>query len=439
MNSATEMTSSSSQTQESSILSSANDVIHTTDFKVQKDEILSELSHAIELDKNDKVLEAYRYLLSSKVLWAITEPFLNQAPMTGGDVNFSSAIDLNFTHQHVGIIREIVRKANIAHHLLKENHSSTTLTGNDTNGADSACDSDGWIHTGVYLNPFPTEMSYKLVSLKDAILNTSQSILECKCVSVIPASLLQSLLAVMNETELYKSWVPSFTIPKFGMHSLIKTKESGRVGQELNIVMDVPWPLKQRGVRHLDVWAFDDIDYQSTIGIKIQNISMYHKSDAVIDDDVVDMHVDGGFLIRPCPKNHPILLAASSKKSKHTNVDPESSIIVTFSASVDPKISAIPTAVFNFFTKVAFKQCWKMLLQIAMDVQNNKRLDHSLAIQGKKELYDWIDSRLQVLLSSKHLELSEHNVRHHHYNDQNETMVDTLLQMMTMTSKATIS
>jgi hypothetical protein len=300
----------------------------------------------------------------------------------------------------------------------------------------------------MYHNPFATEMSYRLVSVKnnpnstDPSRTTSihpSSILECQCVSVIPATLLQSLLAVLNETELYTKWIPSFNLPKFGIHSLTKLNQCGRVGQELNIVMNVPWPLKQRAVRRLTVWAFDDIDYQNVIGIKIQNKpdgtdngndndndndngnnqhisttttssnsnsnsnNSSNSNSKSAGDSVVDMAVDGGFLIRPCPKDHPLYIAStftSMKQKRHSNDSPpQDQILVTFSASVDPQLNIIPPTVFNFFTKVAFKQCWKMLLQIATDVQNDKRLDHKKAIEEKKELYHWIESRLQVLLA----------------------------------------
>jgi hypothetical protein len=174
--------------------------------------------------------------------------------------------------------------------------------------------------------------------------------------------------------------------------------------------MNVPWPLKQRAVRRLKVWAFDDIDYQNVIGIKIQN-SPHNNDDGgstsnnntSSGESAIDMAVDGGFLIQPCPKNHPIYIASTSssfKQKKHSINLQEEQILVTFSASVDPQINVIPPSVFNFFTKVAFRQCWKMLLQIAVDVQSDKRLDHKKAIDEKKELYSWIERRLQTLLAN---------------------------------------
>ena len=388
----------------------------------RKEEDFSTLiSRAIELYKDDKLLEASRVLSSSDDIRNIIDV---ESEGTWNDLNRHEKVpkqeknprDENtrgkrataFLTEHE-ILHEILQKSLIANELIQKSESHK-LKGNYVDKKDQ-----DWIETGIYYNPFASEMSYRLV--ETPLTNstdpsrTTKSSLECQCVTVIPVSLLQSLLVVLNETELYTQWIPSFTFPKFGIHSLTKLHQCGRVGQELSIVMNVPWPLKQRAVRRLKVWVFDDIDHQNVIGIKIQNepcsnddgsTSTSSSNSNNVGESVVDIAVDGGFLIRPCPKDHPLYIAstlASLKQKKHSSGSQEDQILITFNASVDPQISIIPPSVFNFFTKVAFKQCWKMLLQIAVDVQNNKRLDHQKAIQEKKELYNWIEKRLQVLFA----------------------------------------
>lgn len=377
------------------------------------------IKRAIQLYKDDKLLEANRLLLSSSDIQNRIYSASNHA-WNDSDPNEQIPKNQNrdtIENHHVNsevlaenaILNEIVMKSRIAHELIEENNSNNK----DTLAKKVDNNIEDWISSGIYLELglFFTEMSYRRI-VKNNPNSTDLSRttnLECQCVSIIPSTLLQSLLAVLNETELYTQWIPSFSIPKFGIHSLTKLNQFGRVGQELNIVMNVPWPLKQRAVRRLKVWVFDDIDYQNVIGIKIQN-SPHNNDDGgstsnnnTSGESAVDMAVDGGFLIQPCPKNHPIYIASTSasfKKKKHSINLQEEQILVTFSASVDPQINVIPPSVFNFFTKVAFRQCWKMLLQIAVDVQSDKRLDHKKAIDEKKELYSWIERRLQTLLAN---------------------------------------
>ncbi len=60
-------------------------------------------------------------------------------------------------------------------------------------------------------------------------------------------------------------------------------------------------------------------------------------------------------------------------------------------------MTVVPTSLINFFTRTVIGTMWGSLLQVAEDVRDGKRPQHAEAIQAKKELYDWVNSRVQVM------------------------------------------
>jgi hypothetical protein len=68
--------------------------------------------------------------------------------------------------------------------------------------------------------------------------------LTCRIETAIEASLLVPILSVMNESELYATWIPSWTIPKLGIDYSELLEQTSRVAQIIRIGVNVPWPVR---------------------------------------------------------------------------------------------------------------------------------------------------------------------------------------------------
>lgn len=287
-----------------------------------------------------------------------------------------------------------------------------------------------WIDQGVSGGKFPTRILYRLEEPQQSIStltrdsnnsdndgnddgsngNNSTVKLRARCETPIPKDLLEPLLSVLNETELYETWLPSFRVPKFQVRQCKKLKQSGRVSQILLVTMDLPWPMSAREVV-LSAAAFDAIEEDGHIGIQLKTIDA--DQDPVVpevDGSTVRVDVDGGFLFQACPQDHPAMQEYKNIHNEHSKKisnhdenednDDDQYILVTFSAVMDPHMKLLPQSFLNFLVKTALGTAWKMLLNIAQDVKDGKRPDHASAIERKRqEVYDYVQERVQVMLS----------------------------------------
>ena len=282
------------------------------------------------------------------------------------------------------------------HAMLKRIKESEDLVKDMKSNANSESDSDsdadaGWIDNGISKGKFPTRVLYRMEHSSDEIPVIE---LRAKCETPISKDLLEPLLSVLNETQLYETWLPSFSVPKLQIRECKKLKQSGRVSQIIYLVMDIPWPMAARELI-LHAAAFDNIDEDGQLGIKLKTIQT--GDDEVVpepDPKTVRLGVDGGFLFEKCPTNHPCMEFVPDDEDK------EDMILVSFSALVNPNMKYLPQSFLNFLVKVAFATAWKVLLKIATDVQHGKRPDHTEAISSKVELYDYVRERLVAMLSA---------------------------------------
>ncbi len=244
-----------------------------------------------------------------------------------------------------------------------------------------------WVDHGVSGGRFPTRLLHRLEQTDKGVQ------LRARCETPIRKDLLSPLLSVLNETQLYKSWMPSWTTPKFGLRKCEKLKQIGRVSQILHIKMELPWPMAPREFTLARI-AFDDIEENGNIAIKMKTVKHSDNYDEVVPElekKSVPVDIDGGFLFTSCPKDHPTM--------EKVDDSDEQLVLVRFSAMLDPNMKLLPQSFLNFLVKVAFGTCWKIMLGIALDVKNGKRPDHAEAISTKDELYAWIEGRLDVMLS----------------------------------------
>ena len=230
--------------------------------------------------------------------------------------------------------------------------------------------------------------------------------LHCRIETPIESSLLNPLLAVFNESDLYATWMPSWKTPRLGIRRSVMLKELGRGNQVVQVTVDMPFPLKNRECV-LHAFAVDDIDGDSEgIVVKIKSLDKGGKakpendgtlSEPVdippVEKGVTRIDMDAGILIRSCPPDHPCYA-----KTRAYFPD-EPLLLVSVTQSVDAHVTAVPVKIVNFFTRTVIGTMWSSLLQVAEDVKEGKRPQHSQKIQEKRDLYEWVQQRAQVMLS----------------------------------------
>lgn len=218
--------------------------------------------------------------------------------------------------------------------------------------------------------------------------------LYCRIDSVIESSLLVPILSVFNESDLYSTWMPSWKKPfKLGVEETKKLKESGRGNQIIQVVVNMAYPFSTREVIQHAI-AVDVIDEEGAIAIHV--VSETHEDDPVIPEvppRVVRIDFDASILIRGCPADHPLLA-----KSKNKYPDGEALILMSLKNSVDAHVSGVPVSLINFVTRTVLSALWSSLLRVSEEVRDGKRPLHQEAISGKRDLYDWVESRIDVMI-----------------------------------------
>ena len=213
----------------------------------------------------------------------------------------------------------------------------------------------------------------------------------------IQKDLLLPLFCVLNESQLFKTWLPNFKIPRLNVQICEKIKQAGKLTQIVHTVVEFPWPMAPRELA-MHLAAFDNIDTpQAQLGLRMKTIN--NEDDEVVpeaDPKNVCMTVDGGTLFEKCPEDHPCMKYVKDKY----RVDGEDMVLVKYSASLNPHLKFVPQSLLNFFIKIALATVWKMLLQIAKGVRDGKRPEHQKAMKEKKEFYDYMHKRIDTMMST---------------------------------------
>ena len=222
----------------------------------------------------------------------------------------------------------------------------------------------------------------------------------------IESSLLNPLLAVFNETDMYASWMPSFKFPRLGVQESEKMKEFGRGHQVVRVRIAMPFPFHDREcVQHavaidsIETTQEDDDD-DGCIVIAVQSYDGGENVNGfeipLPERRVRRVFLEAGIVIRPCPADHPAL-----KKSRN-QYDGEKLLLVQVIQQMDAHVAGVPMSMINFFTRTVLGTMWGSLLQVAEDVREGKRPAFTAALEEHRELYDWVGSRVQVMLDQIH-------------------------------------
>jgi hypothetical protein len=224
--------------------------------------------------------------------------------------------------------------------------------------------------------------------------------LTCRVESPIPVSLLVPILSVLNESDLYQTWIPSWKRPfRMGVRESRNIFQDTRGHQVIQVHCDVPWPMAPREAL-FDVQAVDDIDENGFIIAKMTSIDdstarnlpdSFHVPD--VADGMERCDFDGAVLFRCCPIDH---LNYASMKEKFPN---EELLLLQFLVYFDARMAFVPHSLINFVTRTAMGIIWNQLMTIAEQVQNGARKEHKDAISKKAAFYQWVDDRCRQMNS----------------------------------------
>lgn len=229
--------------------------------------------------------------------------------------------------------------------------------------------------------------------------------LTCRIESPIPHSLLVPLLSVLNESDLYQTWIPSFRTPfKLGVQESKQLLNDTRGHQVIQVTVGVPFPLKTREAL-FSVQAVDEIETNGLIIAKMTSIGDTAEGE-IIKSSLPDnfdiplpsrsterVDFEGVVIFRHCPTDHPNY---DENRKKYPGED---LILTQFAFSFDAKIT-LPQSMINFFTRSAMGMVWNMLLRVAEKVRDGTREEHCNAIAQKADFYDWVEERCKYMIEN---------------------------------------
>lgn len=245
-----------------------------------------------------------------------------------------------------------------------------------------------WIKQGQSNGSYPTTIYCK---------TETGAKLTCRMETPVPTNLLVPLLSVLNESELYGTWIPSWTVPiRLGVKQSKQLINDTRGHQIIQVQCDVPWPMSTREVL-MDVMAIDDIDKNGFIVAKMQSLTEESQKHLLSGFEVPPaeygierIDYDGAVLFRSCPIDHPNYASAKEKFS-------DDLILLQFVIFFDAHMM-VPQSVVNFITRTAIGHVWNMLLHVAEEVRDGKRKEHKEVIERKAQFYNWVEQRSQTIL-----------------------------------------
>lgn len=273
--------------------------------------------------------------------------------------------------------------------------------------------------------------------------------------SPVEVALVVPIIAALNETDLYHTFMPQFRMPfgaTFGLETTTRLHETGIGCQVLHAQFNMPFPLQDRDFVQ-ETFTVDAIEEEDGAIIIVVNpvvdVAAPPPAAANINSDtikkeedededvivrippvaknVVRMEATAGITFRRCPSNHPALVSSSTTRSstpspkikaektksgaptkqttttttttKHQATASKNNnlILITITSQADPKLAYIPQSFINFATRTAIGGIWASQLYVAESIRDGKRPLHQKAIAANREMYDWIERRIEAI------------------------------------------
>ena len=242
------------------------------------------------------------------------------------------------------------------------------------------------------INGYLTDCSYNIRNKNDS---TSFE-LDIKISSIVHKSLLIYIIVLLNETDLFYQWFPSWKVPKVKVTRSERLQQIGRCSQVPLFTLQLPWPLNFVELV-MDAFAIDDIKSSKSIGIRFNTLKSGDKDGLVPPPEPKVNRLDGngGFMFD--------IPSVERKKSAQDggfikeDENPDDFLQYTFIGKFENKGFYFPEYLLRFVCRVMITLGWKRFLQVAEEIRDGKRPDHTARIEAKKELYDWVNDRVDVL------------------------------------------
>ena len=337
-----------------------------------------------------------RLLEAARLLRLMKQQNQKDADDDGGDNDGSPGLYV-LTDEH----RRLLHTADVIEQSVQEMLSSPDDNGDEGVGKSGNSNGGCWTKQGESHGDHDFTIYYKV--------DTSESgsaKLTCRIESPIPQSLLVPLLSILNESDLYHTWIPSWQRPfRLGIASSKQLLHDTRGHQIIQVLCNVPWPLSKREAL-FDVQAVDDIASRGFIIAKMRTVTdEMAKYDLPSTFTVPDVppgteraEFDGSVLFRACPVDHPCYESARNKTLQEEDDEGEDLVLVQFSMFFDAHMTMVPQSMINFITRSAIGVIWSMLLNVAEQVRDGTRREHCEVIAQKADFYEWVEQRVGVLL-----------------------------------------
>jgi len=275
------------------------------------DSTLAAVRRAAALVRDDRLLEAARVAARA----GIAPPVAATAIFSSSDASDADADAATLLDRHLPKARRVARlieslKAKVSA-TSPGSGSNDEEPGDADDDATSSPDEYGpWLVQGEHMGKRDVSVYYRTDKKTGCKLNA-------RVESPIDAEMLVPFLSVLNESELYASWLPNWTVPRFRIRRSEKLKQTGRVSQVVVVTIDLPWPFSAREAV-LDACGVDDIDASGDICVLVRALGEdddASASDAEIatadniavpsvdEADVVRIGFEGGFLFRALPED----------------------------------------------------------------------------------------------------------------------------------------
>ena len=219
------------------------------------DSKLAAMRRAAALVRDDRLLEAARVAARA----GIAPPVAAMA-FFPKDASASERSDAATLDRHLPAARRVSR-------LIRSLKARATTTGASVSAEDDAEDASEygpWLVQGEHMGRRDVSVYYRVDKKTGSKLNA-------RVESPIESDMLVPFLSVLNESELYASWLPDWTVPRLRVRRSEKLAQTGRVSQVVLVTVDLPWPFSAREAV-LDACGVDDIDANGDICVLVDAI-----------------------------------------------------------------------------------------------------------------------------------------------------------------------
>jgi len=216
--------------------------------------------------------------------------------------------------------------------------------------------------------------------------------------SVVESSLIFFLTVALNEVDLYPSWMPNWSRPKFKVIRAETLERSGNTTQVFTVRTVSPLATVEF---YVSATGVDDTPSNQSFILKIDPLEPGGANGLVPDpiDGVNRVTLGGGLTFRQCPPDR----AEVAKKLKGTT---EECVLVNLSVVYENRNNNLKPGFLirkmsNFVLKIITGGLWQRLIGVAEEIRDGKRPEFSKVIEEKPSTYNWAKGCIEKIVDSQ--------------------------------------